>query len=73
MYASKFQTKQGPCQIAWTEHGLRAIVLSNTFQNHIRYRICSKTTTWVESLKSQIARYFEGVIKLDFGTIRVEE
>lgn len=78
MYASKFQTKQGPCQIVWTEHGLRAIVLPNTFQNHIRYRICSKVPTWVEDLKSQIISYFEGdvhaldrtkKIKLDYGDI----
>ncbi len=78
MYASKFQTKQGPCQIVWTEQGLRAIVLPNTLHNHIRYRICSNVPTWVEDLKSQIVRYFEGdahalaranKIKLDYGNI----
>lgn len=78
MYASNFQTKQGNCQILWTDHGLKAIVLPNTFQNHIRYRICSEVPTWVEDLKRRIISYFHGdaqalnhtsEINLDYGDI----
>ena len=59
MYASKFQTKQGICQIVWTERGLKTIVLPNPHYNHIRYRICSQNPVGVEDLKSRIIRYFD--------------
>lgn len=60
MYASKFQTKQGDCQIIWTDQGVKAHILPNTFHNHIRYRICSESPKWIEDLKSRIIRYFDG-------------
>lgn len=50
MYATKLQTKQSNCQIAWTEQGLKTIHLTHTNNNHIRYRICSQDPRCVEDL-----------------------
>lgn len=50
MYATKLQTKQSNCQIAWTKRGLKTILLTHTNNNNIRYRICSQDPGWVEDL-----------------------